>query len=114
MEKEHVTFVNFIMDFTIDNIHATSNTGSETNVVKPVFPFSMSGDGVDDVNIPSLLISREDGVVLRSLTMTYDSVKVLLTSGTEEEIQELQKIEGSKASSHIATDQSNEENNSSP
>ena len=72
------------------------------------FLFSMSGDGVDDVNIPSLLISREDGVVLRSLTMTYDSVKVLLTSGTEEEIQELQKIEGSKASSHVATEANNQ------
>lgn len=59
-----------------DNLKDTTN--SEAN--KPIFPFSMSGDGLEDVNIPSVLISRQDGLSLLSLIETTGYVQVLLTS----------------------------------
>ena len=80
----------FQLSISIDNARSTSvNSGSEANVVKPVFPFSMSGDGVDDVRIPAVLISREDGVALRSILTNNGDVRVLLQAGTEEEIKQL-------------------------
>ena len=62
--------------FSLDNLKDTTN--SEAN--KPIFPFSMSGDGLEDVNIPSVLISRQDGLSLLSLIETTGYVQVLLTS----------------------------------
>ena len=80
----------------IDNARSsTRSVGSqEPNSVKPVFPFTMSGDGVDDIHIPALLISREDGMTLRSLASTYDAVRILLSAGTDEEMKELHEAAG--------------------
>ena len=98
----------------VDNVRssASQNSGSEPNVVKPIFPFTMSGDGVDDIHIPALLVSRENGVTLRTLVSTYEVVRVLLSSGTEEEIKELQEAANKSEQSH--SNQSGKSNISSP
>ncbi len=100
----HFLHVFVIINYSLHHIiidYAHSSTHSpgsqEPNSVKPVFPFTMSGDGAGDVHIPALLISREDGMTLRSLASTYDAVRVLLSAGTDVEMRELHEAAAGKS-----------------
>lgn len=60
---------------------------SQTNISSPPFPFSMSGDGVEDVTIPSLFISQSNGLRLLELLEQFGIVRVLMTWATPLDIK---------------------------
>lgn len=75
---------------------------SQNNDSKPPFPFSMSGDeNMSDVLIPSLFITHSDGQRLLQLRKDGQSVNVLLTWLTPEDMKRhsVQSILGAGESS---------------
>ncbi len=67
----------------------------------------MSGDGVDDIQIPAVLISRDDGILLRYLSSENKNVRILLHSGSEEELKKLHEAVTNKQT----TESSNQSDN---
>lgn len=70
----------------------------------------MSGDGVDDIHISSLLISRENGEILKTLIVNHGSARVKLSSKPES--QEVHNTLDSSSTAHH--EQPTQSNQSSP
>ena len=64
-----------------DNINLTSDPASPT---KAGIPFSMSGDGVEDVKIPSVFMKKLDANILHSLLLETGEVEVELMAAEEQ------------------------------
>lgn len=61
-----------------DNLDPSHSTTSDSPSKTPI-PFSMSGDGVEDVTIPAVFMQKADATKLRQLLEFEPSVYVLLT-----------------------------------
>lgn len=70
-----------------DNLEPVESDSPNKNPI----PFSMSGDGIEDVTIPAVFMKKEDADTLRSLFKSEDSVYVLLTWLPEEKGEELKE-----------------------
>lgn len=73
----------FPLSLTLDNLDpvpsSSSTSSSNESPSKTPIPFSMSGDGTDDVTIPAVFMKKGDASVLRELLWLEKSVYVLLT-----------------------------------
>lgn len=106
----NVHFVEFTF-CSVDSADSNSNTAGN-----PVFPFTMSGDGVDDVHIPSLLISRESGIALQSLIANHGFARVRLSSKSETQEDKVHDntLNNNGQSTSTRTEQQAQSNQSSP
>ena len=60
-----------------DNLDPSHSTTSDSPSKTPI-PFSMSGDGIEDVTIPAVFMKKPDATKLRHLLEFEESVCVLL------------------------------------
>ena len=74
-----------------------SDNVNEDGNVKTGIPFSMSGDGVEDVEIPSVFIKKSDALLLQRLLLDHGEVVVEMAANIlkkEENFDEKIKAEG--------------------
>ena len=63
----------------LDPVPSSVSTSPNDSPSKTPIPFSMSGDGTDDITIPAVFMKKSDASVLRDLLQLEKSVYILLT-----------------------------------